>query len=429
MSKGRQPEQPPPVRGFRVAEGRGDKRKWYGAVGARGRRRRDPRLRRSRRRTPTRRRRPRPTRRARTRRATVEKDRADGLDKALTQLKQDKADEDKQLAALSGKAADVDKKAEQLAAEEKKLQGDDRQDAGLGRHRGRRDPPAGSSTRCCSRPATISSPTSGKAVLDKVAVALKDLPDKQVWVQGHTDDQPIYIPPPKKDPKAKPLPKGAKPPPPAPVKFITNWELSAARALQVVHYLQDTAKIDPTRLAALAFGQYRPVSRSNKAANRRIEIVLYPKRVELEKAEALAAGGRRTRRARHRSTRGQHVGHGSRRARASTARIAELTADIAELARRRRPTPSLASSSRIARGRSARASRESWPPRARHRHHRVAALAEQHVDAAGGARGRARRRARRRDRSARRLGLDRRRAAARDAVRRRASDRRRARPC
>jgi chemotaxis protein MotB len=58
--------------------------------------------------------------------------------------------------------------------------------------------------------------------------------------------------------------------------FITNWELSAARALTVVHYLQDDAKIDPVRLAAVAFGQYRPVSRT-KAKNRRIEIVLYPR--------------------------------------------------------------------------------------------------------------------------------------------------------
>jgi chemotaxis protein MotB len=117
----------------------------------------------------------------------------------------------------------------------------------------------------------------GKAVLAKVAAALKDLPDKQVWVQGHTDDQPIFVPPPPK----KPPPKGA--PPPAPPRFATNWELSAARALTVVHYLQDTAKLDPSRLAALAFGQYRPVSRSNKAANRRIEIVLYPHRAVIER--------------------------------------------------------------------------------------------------------------------------------------------------
>ena len=116
----------------------------------------------------------------------------------------------------------------------------------------------------------------GKAVLAKVAAALKDLPDKQVWVQGHTDDTPIVVAPPPKKPV-----KGAPPPPPP--RFATNWELSAARALTVVHYLQDTGKLDPTRLAALAFGQYRPVSRSNKAVNRRIEIVLYPYRAVIER--------------------------------------------------------------------------------------------------------------------------------------------------
>jgi chemotaxis protein MotB len=115
----------------------------------------------------------------------------------------------------------------------------------------------------------------GKAVLGKVGKALTDLPDKQIWVQGHTDDSPIVIPPaPKKAPKGTPPPT---------VRFATNWELSAARALTVVHYLQDTAKIDPSRLAALAFGQYRPVSRSNKAANRRIEIVLYPHRAVIKR--------------------------------------------------------------------------------------------------------------------------------------------------
>ena len=116
----------------------------------------------------------------------------------------------------------------------------------------------------------------GKTVLDKVAVALRDLADKQIWVQGHTDDQPIFIPPPL---AAKKPAKGAPPAGPAPLRFQTNWELSAARALQVVHYLQDVSKIDPARLAALAFGQYRPVSRANRALNRRIEIVLYPKRI------------------------------------------------------------------------------------------------------------------------------------------------------
>lgn len=98
----------------------------------------------------------------------------------------------------------------------------------------------------------------GKTVLAKVGAALAELPDKQIWVQGHTDDQPITPD------------KGVKP------TFNSNWELASARALSVVHYLQDTAKIDPSRLAAVAFGQYRPISRT-KAKNRRIEIVLYPK--------------------------------------------------------------------------------------------------------------------------------------------------------
>jgi chemotaxis protein MotB len=133
---------------------------------------------------------------------------------------------------------------------------------------------------------------SGKEVLGKVGAALKEIGDKQIWVQGHTDDQPIFAkkPKPAAPEPAKPRTARSKkdrtPPKPAPVAkpetndavlpFVTNWELSAARALTVVHYLQDDAKLDPTRLAAVAFGEYRPVSKT-KAKNRRIEIVLYPR--------------------------------------------------------------------------------------------------------------------------------------------------------
>ena len=129
----------------------------------------------------------------------------------------------------------------------------------------------------------------GREVLAEVGKALKDIEDKQIWVQGHTDSSPIVVrkpkPAPAKAEAAKPK-KGAKVEPPGPVEeadkndavlpFVTNWELSAARALTVVHYLQDEAKIDPSRLAAVAFGQYRPSSKS-KSKNRRIEIVLYPR--------------------------------------------------------------------------------------------------------------------------------------------------------
>lgn len=115
----------------------------------------------------------------------------------------------------------------------------------------------------------------GTKVLDKVAAALKDLADKQIVVQGHTDDQPPPKPAPPKPPKTK-KDKTPPPPPPEPA-FATNWELSSARALAVVHYLQDKHKLDATRLSVAAFSQYRPVSKTNRAANRRVELVLTTK--------------------------------------------------------------------------------------------------------------------------------------------------------
>jgi chemotaxis protein MotB len=102
----------------------------------------------------------------------------------------------------------------------------------------------------------------GKKVMARVGSALAEMHGKQVWVQGHTDDVPI-----KEDNQL----------------FASNWELSAARALTVVHFLQDDSQVDPTRLAAAAFGSHRPVSRRQKAKNRRIEIVLFPSEVKLER--------------------------------------------------------------------------------------------------------------------------------------------------
>jgi len=98
----------------------------------------------------------------------------------------------------------------------------------------------------------------GEAVLDKLGAALNEVPDKQIWVQGHTDNQPIRFQ------------DGVD------TTFDSNWELSAARALTVVHYLEDNVGVDPKRLAAVAFGEHRPAAKT-KAKNRRIEIVLYPR--------------------------------------------------------------------------------------------------------------------------------------------------------
>jgi chemotaxis protein MotB len=228
--------------------------------------------------------------------AKVEKDRADGIVQQIDVLKKDKEALEKQLSNMTAKAGEAEKKAA-VANEvaQKKLSAAIDTATGSVSTEGEEIHlklvdkvlfPVGEDQLT----------DKGKAVLDKVAKALKEIPDKQIWVQGHTDDSPIIVPPPKKpDPKKKgkdkehpkgtSSPGGSGAPEAPPVRFASNWELSAARALQVVHYLQDKAKIDPSKLAALAFGEYRPVSKHNKAANRRIEIVLYPHRAVIERSK------------------------------------------------------------------------------------------------------------------------------------------------
>jgi chemotaxis protein MotB len=103
----------------------------------------------------------------------------------------------------------------------------------------------------------------GKKVIDRVAEILAKVMDKQIRVEGYTDNVPIS--------------------PRLAVKFPTNWELSAARATTVARYLQDKG-IDPRLLSAAGYSEYRPVALNDtdegKARNRRIEISLIPKEVE-----------------------------------------------------------------------------------------------------------------------------------------------------
>jgi chemotaxis protein MotB len=97
----------------------------------------------------------------------------------------------------------------------------------------------------------------GKVALRKVADALKFLQGKVIRVEGHTDN----------------VPTGASGP------FPTNWELSSARALAVVRFMQESG-VDPTRLSAAGFGEFQPVAANDtpegRSLNRRIEIVLVP---------------------------------------------------------------------------------------------------------------------------------------------------------
>ena len=100
----------------------------------------------------------------------------------------------------------------------------------------------------------------GLDVLQKVIDILKTVKDKAIRIEGHTDNVQI----------GGALAK----------RFPTNWELSAARAINVTRYLQQQG-IDPAVLGAVAYGEYKPVaandSAEGKAKNRRIEIILVPK--------------------------------------------------------------------------------------------------------------------------------------------------------
>ena len=94
--------------------------------------------------------------------------------------------------------------------------------------------------------------------LDKVADVLNTtVADLNVGVEGHTDNQPIKR-------------SGWK----------SNWELSTARALSVLHYLSDKSVSEP-RLAAIGYGEYKPVAsndtKEGRQSNRRVEIVILPK--------------------------------------------------------------------------------------------------------------------------------------------------------
>ena len=95
-------------------------------------------------------------------------------------------------------------------------------------------------------------------LLDKVSAVLKDnMRQFNIGIEGHTDNVPIKR-------------SGWK----------SNWELSTARALSVLHYLAQDQGISPERLSAIGYGEYRPVasndSKSGRKQNRRVEIVILP---------------------------------------------------------------------------------------------------------------------------------------------------------
>jgi len=97
-------------------------------------------------------------------------------------------------------------------------------------------------------------------VLDKIAAVLNEtVPERDVGVEGHTDTVPIKH-------------SGWK----------SNWELSSARATNVLHYLI-SKDVKPNRLSAIGYGEFRPIdtndTKAGRGRNRRVEIIILPKEI------------------------------------------------------------------------------------------------------------------------------------------------------
>ena len=88
----------------------------------------------------------------------------------------------------------------------------------------------------------------------EVAGPLSELPH-QVRVEGHTDDTPIST-----------------------SRFRSNWELSTARATQVIAYLQNDLAIPATRLSAAGYAEFHPrvpnTSAAARSQNRRVDLII-----------------------------------------------------------------------------------------------------------------------------------------------------------
>jgi chemotaxis protein MotB len=100
----------------------------------------------------------------------------------------------------------------------------------------------------------------GEAVMRKIAAILAEHPQLKIQVIGHTDNVPIR--------------------PGARSRFASNWELSTARALAAVHFLTEQAGVDPRRVGAVGYGEFRPIADNStaegRAKNRRIAVTILP---------------------------------------------------------------------------------------------------------------------------------------------------------
>ncbi|HYO68144.1 MAG TPA: OmpA family protein [Archangium sp.] len=117
----------------------------------------------------------------------------------------------------------------------------------------------------------------GSEVLARLGTVLSKVENRSILVSGHTDDAP-------------PSQRLA-------ATFPTNWELSVARAVNVVRFLGEKASVPPGKLVAAGHSDTKPVASNStakgRARNRRIEILLIPDLPAVKQGEAKTAADTR----------------------------------------------------------------------------------------------------------------------------------------
>lgn len=85
--------------------------------------------------------------------------------------------------------------------------------------------------------------------------------DNDIVAEGHTDNVPIHT-----------------------AKYKSNWELSTARAMNIVKYFIENKNISPTRLSVKGYGEYNPIAPNdtpeNRTKNRRVDILIVEQKVK-----------------------------------------------------------------------------------------------------------------------------------------------------
>lgn len=185
---------------------------------------------------------------------------AGGLTGALIGDIIDQKATDAEIASLKNQLAEKDKRIKELEAEIERLK------AELAKGQPVKPITVTMGAEELFKPGRAKLTPEGEKALQEMAKQLNgEFAKNAIFIEGHTDSDPIKY-----------------------SNWKSNWELGAARALAITHYLSEKCNVDPKRLGALSFGQFQPradnATADGKKANRRASVVIWPE-VKIEKQE------------------------------------------------------------------------------------------------------------------------------------------------